>query len=389
MKTRTLIISLIILITVIIISIIYTTIPRLELNGVQNMTISYRETYEEPGVILKNANTKYLNRLKIEDNIEPKKLGIYHVDYTLKLGTRTLKRRRNIKVIDDISPTIKLDGNQIMKISINKEYIEPGYKATDEYDGDITENVEVTGKVDTTNYGEYIIKYKVKDSNNNTTEINRIVKVIDEKAPEIICESNYSPFKKEEENVIGCKAIDNYDGDITNKIKVIGNYDTKTPGTYNIQYTVEDDSGNKTTINHDIIIYEDIERTAYIVINDDEMLKEILTKKEIPATIINPIEQTEEYINELKKQNYQTELKINNNKFNNIKEVKHFCENNQIKYMNLNKNIIDEKTQEIVNNKNEKTIINLTEEKDIKELKKIITLLIESNYQFDIIENIK
>ena len=389
MKTRTLIISLLILLTIIIISIIYTTVPRLELNGVQNMTISYREIYEEPGVILKNANVKYLNKLKIEDNIEQQKIGTYHVDYTLKLGARTLRRRRNIKIIDDISPIIKLDGDQIMEISINKEYIEPGYKAIDEYDGDITEKVEVNGKVDTTNYGEYIIKYKVKDNNNNQTEINRIVKVIDEEKPKIICESDYSAFPQNTETVIGCKAMDNFDGDITGKIKVLGNYDTKTPGTYNIQYTVEDETGNKTSINHNIIIYEETKRTAYILINDEEMLKELLTKKEIPATIINPIEQTPDYIDELKNQNYQTELKIKNTTFNNVKEIKHYCENNQIKFINLNKNIINEKIQEIVNNKHEKTIINLSEEQDIKELKSIIGLLIESNYKFDTIEKIK
>lgn len=389
MKTRTLIISLLILLTIIIISIIYTTVPRLELNGVQNMTISYREIYEEPGVILKNANVKYLNKLKIEDNIEQQKIGTYHVDYTLKLGARTLRRRRNIKIIDDISPIIKLDGDQIMEISINKEYIEPGYKAIDEYDGDITEKVEVNGKVDTTNYGEYIIKYKVKDNNNNQTEINRIVKVIDEEKPKIICESDYSAFAQNTETVIGCKAMDNFDGDITGKIKVLGNYDTKTPGTYNIQYTVEDETGNKTSINHNIIIYEETKRTAYILINDEEMLKELLTKKEIPATIINPIEQTPDYIDELKNQNYQTELKIKNTTFNNVKEIKHYCENNQIKFINLNKNIINEKIQEIVNNKHEKTIINLSEEQDIKELKSIIGLLIESNYKFDTIEKIK
>ena len=389
MKTRTLIISLLILLTIIIISIIYTTVPRLELNGVQNMTISYREIYEEPGVILKNANVKYLNKLKIEDNIEQQKIGTYHVDYTLKLGARTLRRRRNIKIIDDISPIIKLDGDQIMEISINKEYIEPGYKAIDEYDGDITEKVEVNGKVDTTNYGEYIIKYKVKDNNNNQTEINRIVKVIDEEKPKIIWEWDYSAFPQNTETVIGCKAMDNFDGDITGKIKVLGNYDTKTPGTYNIQYTVEDETGNKTSINHNIIIYEETKRTAYILINDEEMLKELLTKKEIPATIINPIEQTPDYIDELKNQNYQTELKIKNTTFNNVKEIKHYCENNQIKFINLNKNIINEKIQEIVNNKHEKTIINLSEEQDIKELKSIIGLLIESNYKFDTIEKIK
>lgn len=389
MKTRTLIISLIILLTIIIISIIYTTVPRLELNGIQNMTISYRETYEEPGVILKNANAKYLNKLKIEDNIEEQKLGTYHVDYTLKLGSRNLKKRRTIKVIDDIPPVIRLEGNQVMEISINKEYIDPGYKAIDEYDGDITSKVEVDGKVDTSNYGEYIIKYKVKDNNNNQTEINRIVKVIDEEPPRIVCELESSAFIKNTENVIGCKAMDNFDGDITEKIKVSGNYDTKTPGTYNVQYTVEDDAGNKTSINHNVIIYEETKRTTYLLINDNEMLKELLSKNEIPATIINPIEQTQDYINELKNQNYQAELKIKNKIFNNVKEIKQYCENNQIKYINLNKNTINDKIQEIVNNNHEETIINLSEEQDIKDLKAIITLLIESNYKFDTIEKIK
>ena len=389
MKTRTLIISLIILLAAIIISIIYTTVPRLELNGVQNMTMSYRDTYEEPGVILKNANAKYLNKLKIEDNIVQQQIGTYYVDYTLKLGSRTLKRRRTIKVIDDISPIIKLEGNQVMEISINKEYIEPGYNAFDEYEGDLTDKVEISGKVDTTNYGEYIIKYKVKDSNNNSMEINRIVKVVDEETPKIKCESEYSAFKINSENIIGCKATDNIDGDITDRIKIIGNYDITKSGIYNIQYTVEDDAGNKSTLEHNIVIYEETTRTAYLLINDDELIKEALTKKEIPATIVNPTEQTEEYLNELKKQNYQPTLEIKNKKFDNVKEIKQYCEKNQIKYMNLNKNTINEKVQEIVNNKNEKTIINLTEEQNIKELKKMITLLVEAGYQFDIIENIK
>lgn len=388
MKTRTLIISIIILLTVIIISIIYTTVPRLELSGIQNMTISYREPYEEPGVILKNANTKYLNKVKMEDNIENEKIGNYYVDYTLKLGTRTLKRRRNIRIIDDIPPVIKLEGNQITEISINKEYIEPGYKAIDEYDGDLTERVEVIGKVDTENYGEYIIKYKVKDNSNNTVEVNRIVKVIDEETPKIVCETNYSAFEINTEKIIGCKAIDNFDGDITERIKITGEYDTSKKGIYNINYSVEDDAGNKTSTNHNIMMYESQEKTqAYVIINDQEEIKDILEKKEINATIINAKNKTEEYLKDLKEKNYQIGLKIKDKTFRNLKELEEYCNNNHIIYIDTHKTLTTQEINELLNN-NHKKIIMIEKKENIETAKTIIELLKEMKYDFKTLDKI-
>lgn len=388
MKERTLIISLIILLVVIIISIIYTTVPRLELSGIENMTISYRETYEEQGVILKNANTKYLNKIKTVSNFDNKKLGTYHIDYTLKLGARTLRKRRNIKVVDDVPPIIKLEGNQITNISINEKYKEPGYTAQDEYDGDITQKVEVTGNVDEKNYGEYIIKYKVKDNSNNITEINRIVKVIDEEPPKIICQSNYSAFKVNTKNIIGCKAEDNIDGNITEKIKVEGEYNTEKKGTYNIKYIVEDDSGNKNSIEHNIVIYEPIKRTTYVIINDETKIKDLLKRNEVAATIINPVEDTKEYTEELKNDNYQSGIKIKNKIIKTSKELENYCNNNQIKYISIENKITKPQIDEIINNK-DKIMININLNTDIKEINKIIVLLKELEYKFDIIENIK
>ena len=56
--------------------------------------------------------------------------------------------------------------------------------------------------------------------------------------------------------IMDCRAIDNYDGDITKNIKIEGTYDINVPGTYNLKYTVKDDAGNETAIDHKIIIYE-------------------------------------------------------------------------------------------------------------------------------------
>ena len=291
MKKSTLLITTLIFITIITISIIYNTLPRLQLNGSKNITQSYREEYEEPGVIVKNANSKYMSKIKTDSNIDSKKIGNYYIDYSLKIGGKTLHVRRIVKIIDDIAPIIKLKGNQITEMSINKEYKEPGFTAQDEYDGELTDKVEIIGEVDTTNYGEYVITYKVTDNSNNTTEVNRIVKIIDEEKPIIKCETDYSLFKINSEKLIGCKAQDNFDGDITDKIEIEGKYDKTTTGIYNIKYTVTDDAGNNTETNHNIIIYEEPKiKVQRIEINITpeikiEQLLEIINEIELKPTV--------------------------------------------------------------------------------------------------------
>lgn len=255
MKSKT-IIPILILLIIITISIIYNTLPRLQLNGPQNMVISYRDEYEEQGVIVKNATGNYMSKIKIDSNIDTKKIGNYYVDYSLKIGGKTLHVRRNVKVIDDINPVIKLKGEQIIKMSINKQYIEPGYTAIDEYDGDITNKVQITGEIDAENYGEYVLTYKATDNSNNQTEVNRIIKVVDEIKPKIICEQEELKIKQGTQIDTQCKAQDNYDGDITKEMKIIGDYDINTPGTYNIQYQVKDAAGNETTKDYKIIVEE-------------------------------------------------------------------------------------------------------------------------------------
>ena len=254
MKKSRIIIPLLILTIIIIISIIYNTLPRLQLNGPHNITLSYREDYEEQGVIIKNATGNYTSKIKIDNNIDTKKIGNYYIDYSLKLGGKTLHVRRNVKIIDDINPVIELKGEQITKISKNKNYVEPGYTAIDEYDGDITDKVQIIGEVDIEKYGEYVLTYKVTDNSNNQTEVNRIIKVIDETKPKITCTQEEVKIKKGDTIEIPCKAQDNYDGDITKNIKILGEYDINTPGIYEIKYQVVDAAGNETIEQGKIIV---------------------------------------------------------------------------------------------------------------------------------------
>lgn len=54
----------------------------------------------------------------------------------------------------------------------------------------------------------------------------------------------------------GATAVDNVDGDITDKIKISGNVNSVKPGTYTIKYTVSDSSNNKAIAKRKIIVKE-------------------------------------------------------------------------------------------------------------------------------------
>jgi|GEM_PF-2697259 hypothetical protein len=68
---------------------------------------------------------------------------------------------------DKTPPVILLTGSDTLYIDLNDVYSEPGYTATDNHDGDITDEVTVSGSVNSKIVDHYIIEYKVLDDNDN------------------------------------------------------------------------------------------------------------------------------------------------------------------------------------------------------------------------------
>ena len=112
---------------------------------------------------------------RFTSNIQPKKEGIYSVTFTYKRYKRVMK----IEVKDTGKPNITLIEGEVIKLPINEKYIEPGYEAIDNLDGNITDKVKVEGIVDETKVGRYTLIYTVKDSRGNKTVKNRFVEVFD------------------------------------------------------------------------------------------------------------------------------------------------------------------------------------------------------------------
>jgi hypothetical protein len=77
---------------------------------------------------------------------------------------------------DNITPVITLKGDNTFTVIIGNEYIDPGFTAKDNKDGDITYLVKVTDYPNTDLSGVYYTKYNVSDaSGNHAKEIIRTV----------------------------------------------------------------------------------------------------------------------------------------------------------------------------------------------------------------------
>lgn len=83
----------------------------------------------------------------------------------------------SFEVSDTVSPVITLEGEPEVSIYQNEGYIEPGFSASDNVDGDITGAVIESNDIDNTVSGIYTVRYEVSDSAGNSAEALRTVKV--------------------------------------------------------------------------------------------------------------------------------------------------------------------------------------------------------------------
>ena len=149
-----------------------TLTPTITLNGDATVCLLPTEKYQEEGFsALDNYDgdvTGQVKRTETEDAIT------YTV--TDSMGNVATVVRK-IVYDDPIAPTLTLKGNRIITLNLGQKYVEPGYTATDNCDGDLTKKVEVKSKLDTSKAGYYTLKYTVRDSYNNTITASRIVRV--------------------------------------------------------------------------------------------------------------------------------------------------------------------------------------------------------------------
>lgn len=159
--------------------------------------------------------------------------------------------------LDSVAPVITLLGDAEMKVNIGQSFSEPGFTASDDMAGDLTQSVIVSGTVDTNTFGTYTLTYQVSDNYRNFCEVKRIVHVGDFAAPVITLAGEGRIYVKVGEAYAepGFTASDNVDGDITSKVAIGGGVDTSKMGRNTVTYTVTDAVGNTSTTSRSVYVY--------------------------------------------------------------------------------------------------------------------------------------
>lgn len=241
MKKKYVISIIIVLLLLIGLAIIFFWPPKFELNKSPKIELAYGEKYQEPGFKVTKFGKDYTKKVKVKNKINKNKLGTYDIIYEVKINGITYKKTRKVKLVDKEKPVITLTGNENVTVCPNAEYQEEGYKAIDNYDGDITDKVKITKE-------ENQITYSVKDTSGNITKITRTITKEDKTLPEITLKGNSTEtiYLGNTWKEPGYTASDNCDNDITNSVVTSGTVNSNKLGTYKITYTVKDLSGNQT-----------------------------------------------------------------------------------------------------------------------------------------------
>lgn len=152
--------------------------PKLTLKGQKKMTVSLQSLYHEPGFTAKDrCDGKLTKQVKVKKTVEDNVMTLH---YTVqdKAGNKA-EAKRVVTIRDEVPPEIVLkQGN--LYIPLGGEFTEPGYSATDDADGDVTDSVKRSGSIDTARTGSYTLTYTVSDRAGNQATADRVVKVYKE-----------------------------------------------------------------------------------------------------------------------------------------------------------------------------------------------------------------
>lgn len=150
--------------------------PLIELKGDSHLQLEVNTQYNDEGASARYRFADYSDQIVVESNLNMTKLGTYQIRYSFDAYDK--EAERIVEVVDTTAPLIKLSGSDTIRIFEKEAFSDPGFSAIDNYDGDLSAQVQVdTSQLDTNTIGSYEVLYRVNDSSGNEASYKRMVEV--------------------------------------------------------------------------------------------------------------------------------------------------------------------------------------------------------------------
>jgi len=198
------------------------------------------------------------SKVTMTSDLDCKTSGVYTIEFNLvdASGNKAKTQYRTvIVVLDRTGPVLKLSGKDTIDLEQCGTYTEPGAIANDNVDGDLTSAIKISGGVDNSKVGDYLITYSVKDAQANASTKTRLVRVRDTQKPGIyrlssrITDGMTIDVQINSVFVDDIYAQDPCNGNIflQKEPGFFGPVNNQIRNTYPIVYKATDESGNKAT----------------------------------------------------------------------------------------------------------------------------------------------
>lgn len=143
---------------------------------------------------------------------------------------------------------IQVIGGNNIKVYQGSKYFDPGFSAIDKKGNNINDKVVVYNPVDTSKIDKYIVTYTIGEYRNSRT-----VEVVERPSKGITYialqgKKDMDISKGDKYKEPGYVAIDDIDGNITDKVNISGSVNYNKEGTYKLVYYVVNSTGITTTI---------------------------------------------------------------------------------------------------------------------------------------------
>ncbi len=222
-----------------------TTAPVITLEGNSTITLAQFTPFTDLGATAVD-DMDGLVEVVVSGTVNSAIVGTYTLTYTAmdKAGNQAT-RTREVTIVDTTLPELSLHGAALLTLRQNETYIEEGASAYDAVDGALT--VTISGDVDTSKPGDYILTYTTKDKAGNQVNTTRLIRVLDTTAPTITLsgQTNITINQHQPYSDAGASAYDSEEGEIV--VRTTGSVNSDVAGIYTITYSATDSAGNQAT----------------------------------------------------------------------------------------------------------------------------------------------